>query len=77
MAILSEAARLGPLPSSDPEEATHEPFRPSSGPMAALAGSMGSRLSGEPAVHRARSPRSLPDGRARGEGACSPAVSVL
>lgn len=78
MAILSEAARLGSPPSSDPEEAPHAPFRPSSGPTAAAsrqgweAGSPGS-----PVAHRARSPRSLPDGRAGGGGACSPAVSVL
>lgn len=56
MAILSEAAHLGPPPSSDPEEAPlpHTPFRPSSGPTTAAsrqgweAGSLGS-----PGAHRA------------------------
>lgn len=79
MAILSEAARLGPPPSSDPEEAPHVPFRPSSGPTAAASGQgWEAGCLGSPVTHRARSPCSLPDGRAGGGGrACSPAVSVL
>lgn len=48
-AILGEAARLGPLPSSDPEGATLTPFWPSSGPTSCCCeAAMGSRLSGEP-----------------------------
>lgn len=42
-AILSEAARLGPPPSSDPEEAPHAPSQPSSGPTLCFEAGMGSR----------------------------------
>ena len=67
MATLSEAGRLGPCQALIPKRPPMSP-PPSSGPTCCcLEAVMGSRLSGEPA-HRARRPRSLPDGRAGGRG---------